>query len=121
VNDNAIVGNYISGNGADSDVGTTGTTGISVLGTTPITGLVISGNTIEDESVDVGVNNGALLELHLNNLNGKNVGVQNLNAGGSVDATENWWGCGRGPTAHGCSSISGPNVTSTPWLTTPVQ
>jgi hypothetical protein len=121
VNDNAIVGNYISGNGADADVGTTGTTGISVLGTTPITGLVISGNTIEDESVDVGVNNGALLELHLNNLNGHNVGVQNLNAGGSVDATENWWGCERGPAAHGCSSISGPNVISTPWLTTPVE
>lgn len=121
VNDNAIVGNYISGNGPDGDVGTTGTTGISVLGTTPITGLVISGNTIEDESVDVGVNNGALTELHLNNLNGRNVGVQNLNAGGSVDATENWWGCGRGPTAHGCSSISGPNVTSTPFLSSPVQ
>jgi parallel beta-helix repeat protein len=121
VNDNAIVGNYISGNGADADVGTTGKTGISVLGTTPITGLVISGNTIEDESVDVGVNNGALLELHLNNLDGKNVGVENLNAAGSVDATENWWGCDRGPTGHGCSSISGPNVTSTPWLTSPVQ
>lgn len=121
VNDNAIVGNYISGNGADGDVGTTGTTGISVLGTTPITGLVISGNTIENESVDVGVNNGALIELHVNNLDGRNVGVQNLNAAGSVDATENWWGCPQGPTGHGCSSISGPNVSSTPWLTAPVQ
>ena len=121
VNDNAIVGNFISGNGPDSDVGTTGDTGISVLGTTPITGLVISGNTIVDESVDVGVNNGALTALHLNNLNGNKVGVQNLNAGGSVDATENWWGCGQGPTGHGCSSASGPNVAFTPWLTNPVQ
>jgi parallel beta-helix repeat protein len=121
VNDNAIVGNYISGNGPDSDVGTTVTTGISVLGTTPITGLVISGNTIDDESVDVGVNNGGVLELHLNNLNGWKVGVQNLNAAGTVDATENWWGCSRGPTGHGCSSISGPNVIFTPWLTDPVQ
>ncbi|HEX5283533.1 MAG TPA: right-handed parallel beta-helix repeat-containing protein [Bryocella sp.] len=121
VNDNAIVGNYISGNGPDSDVGTTVTTGISVLGTTPITGLVISGNTIEHEGVDVGVNNGALLELHLNNLNGRNIGVENLNAGGSVDARENWWGCSRGPTSNACSSISGPNVSSTPWLPTPVE
>jgi hypothetical protein len=121
VNDNAIVGNYIARNGPDSDVGTTVPTGISILGTTPITGLVITGNTIEDESVDVAINSASLVALHLNNLDGYKVGVANLNSAGSVDATENWWGCFAGPSSRGCSSISGPNVSWIPWLTTPVQ
>jgi hypothetical protein len=96
-------------------------TGIGVLGTTPITGLVISGNVIEDESIDVAFKSASAMQVHLNNLGGNKVGVANLNSGGSVDATENWWGCSGGPTANGCSSVSGPNVAWTPWLTTPIE
>lgn len=117
-NDNVITGNYISGNAADGDVGTTGTTGISVLGVTPVTGLVIANNVIENEQVDVGVNSASPLDVHLNVFAGKGIGVEELSAGGSVNATENWWGCAKGPSAHGCATVVG-NVVYTPWLTTP--
>lgn len=117
VNDNVIVGNYIAGNQADPDLPTSVPTGISVLGTTPITGLVISENDIESESIDVAVNSASEVNLHLNDFEGKAVGVANLNAAGTVNATENWWGCANGPGAHGCASVTGSGVTSTPWLT----
>jgi hypothetical protein len=117
VNDNAIVGNFISGNAGDGDLPTSVPTGISVLGTTPITGLVITGNVIKDESIDVAVNSASQLDLHLNNLEGRVVGVANLNPGGTVNATENWWGCEDGPGVKHCSIVTGAGVTFAPWLT----
>jgi nitrous oxidase accessory protein NosD len=119
VNDNVIAGNTISGNAADGDTGTTVPTGISILGTTPITGLVISDNVITDEGIDVAVNSASLLDLHLNSFEGKQIGVANLNAGGSVNATENWWGCHDGPGAKGCATVQGAAITDAPWLTNP--
>ncbi len=117
VNDNAIVGNRITANGVDPDLPTTVATGISILGTTPITGLVISGNVIEDESIDVAVNSASELEIHLNELGGTGVGIDNLNAGGTVNAAGNWWGCANGPGASGCSTIvGGASVAYVPWL-----
>ena len=41
----------------------------------------------------------------------------NVKNAGTVNATENWWGCAKGPGSPGCSSVSGPNVVSTPFLT----
>jgi hypothetical protein len=117
-NDNVIVGNYISGNAADGDLPTTVPTGISVLGTTPITGLVIADNIIQNEDIDIAIQTASLVEAHLNTLEGKKIGVANLNPGGLIDATENWWGCPKGPGANGCASAVG-NVIYTPWLTNP--
>ena len=60
------------------------------------------------------------MDAHLNNLLGKDIGMDNLD-GGAVNATENWWGCPRGPGAPGCMSIAGPGVTSIPFLTKPAD
>jgi hypothetical protein len=119
LNDNSIIANQISGNHADTDdAATPGPTGINVFGVSPVQGTTISQNVITDEAVDVAVNTPAMVDVHLNDLLGRKVGVANLGPG-SADATENWWGCVRGPGAPGCSTVSGPNVLFQPWLTRP--
>ena len=116
---NLIVGNYIAGNGADTDDAfTPGPTGINVFGVSPASGTVIVNNVIKNESVDIAVNTPAAIDVHLNDLMGKGMGALNLGPG-SADASENWWGCSGGPGANGCSTVSGPAVLSTPWLTKP--
>ena len=122
---NMIIGNYIAGNGADTDdTATSGTTGINISsggGGSPIRGTIISQNVIRDEQVDVAVNTPAEFDLHLNDLQG-HIGVENacaLDAApctGSIDATENYWGCSAGPGAKGCGTTSGAFISTTPWL-----
>jgi hypothetical protein len=41
-------------------------------------------------------NTPADVDLHFNDLLGGNIGVDNLGTG-TVDATQNWWGCAKGP------------------------
>jgi len=122
LNDNIIVGNTISGNGADLfDTATPGPTGININsggGGTPITGTVISQNVVKGETDDIVVNTPASVDAHLNNLLGKQTGIDAY-GGATVNATENWWGCSGGPGANGCASVSGTGVLSTPWLTMP--
>jgi parallel beta-helix repeat protein len=119
LNDNIIVGNQISGNGADTeDAATPGPTGINIFGVSSISGTVISQNVIKDEADDIVANTPASLDVHLNDLLGKQTGVNNLGAG-TVDATENWWGCSGGPGANGCASAAGSGVAFAPWLTKP--
>jgi parallel beta-helix repeat protein len=119
LNDNIIVGNQISGNGADTgDAATPGTTGINVYGYYPITGTVIAQNVIDNEAFDVVVNTGAQVDAHLNTFLGRTVGVDNLDSG-TVDATENWWGCFGGPGAQDCATVEGSGVLFTPWLISP--
>ena len=123
VDDNLIVSNYIAGNGADTaDAATPGPTGINVFGVAPITGTVIADNVIRNEQVDIAVNtvSPAVVDAHLNNLLGQQIGVDNLGSGG-VDATENWWGCAKGPGFPSCTSVSGSNIVSTPFLTHPPE
>jgi len=119
LNDNAIIGNYIAGNGADTaDAETPGSTGINVFGVTPITGTTISQNVIEKEDVAIAVKTASTVDAHFNSLANHRVGVANLD-GGTVDATDNWWGCPHGPNKPGCSSVSGA-VEYAPWLTRPL-
>jgi parallel beta-helix repeat protein len=119
LNDNMIVGNYIADNGADTaDAATPGATGINVFGVSPITGSLISQNVIEREAVAIAVKTSSEVDVHLNDLLTHQVGVANLN-GGTVDATENWWGCANGPSSQGCATVSGTHVTFSPWLTRP--
>jgi parallel beta-helix repeat protein len=122
LNNNVIVGNHISGNGQDLfDTATDGPTGINVSsggGGTPITGTVIWGNVIDNEAEDVATNTPAELDLHFNNLLGGQAGVANLGPG-SINATNNYWGCFNGPGAKGCSTVSGPDVVFMPFLRVP--
>jgi hypothetical protein len=127
LSNNVIIGNYIAGNGPDGGVEIASDqqvpTGISVLGVSPITGLVITQNWIEGESTDIVITNaGASVDVLLNALTGNGNGISNLSnpvtnsSPGLVFAAENWWGCQSGPGTSGCSSVSGPNVVSTPFL-----
>lgn len=121
--DNIIVGNHIANNGPDDS--TTGPTGISVIGVLepagtplPVSGTVISGNVIEQESIDVAIESTLSATVQLNTLGGGGgvIGVQNLGSG-TINATQNAWGCANGPTDPGCTSINGTGVTFAPWLT----
>ena len=122
LNDNMLVGNTILGNGADTeDAATPGPTGINLYAFVPATGDIISGNSIHNETVDVAISTAALVQVEFNNLLGGNTGLDNIGTG-SVDATEDWWGCPHGPVAgNNCSTITGANVLFTPWLFAPVE
>jgi hypothetical protein len=124
---NMIIGNFIAGNGADEgDTATPGTAGININsggGGSPVWGTVISQNIIFNEEVDIAVNTPAEVDVHLNDLlGGGKIGVANVCAldgvacTGTIDATENFWSCHAGPGGKGCSTTSGANIVSTPWL-----
>ena len=116
MNDNIIVGNTISGNGADTeDAATPGTAGINIFSLAPVTGTVISENSISDEHIGVEFNapSGGVL-VSLNNILVP-LGINNAN-GGTVNASDNWWGCPSGPNVGGCSLTSGSGITLAPPL-----
>lgn len=117
--ENKIIDNYVADNGPDrNDAATSGPTGINVYGVSPTTGTTITGNVIEREAIAVAVKTPSEIAVRFNNLNNHDVGVANLGSS-AVDATENWWGCAKGPGHAGCSSVTGANVQSEPWLTRP--
>jgi len=127
--DNQIIGNVISDNSQDfEDAATSGPTGINIYSVSPMKGTIITGNIIDRESLDISIRipplTGGLpaVVIQFNNLNGNqhNTGVENFN-GTSINAAMNWWGCSNGPGAHGCTTVSGTGVQSTPSLTNPIQ
>lgn len=126
LNNNVIVGNFISGNGQDTDdTATPGKTGINVnngFGGSTVSGTVISQNIIMNEDVAIAARTIGVVDINLNQLlpSGMNIGVDNLGSG-PVQATENWWGCPTGPGTTGCSTVAGPSVNFTPWLTAPFK
>lgn len=124
---NKIIGNFISGNLADqADTATPGKVGININsggGGSPVYGTVIAENVIRDEDVDVAINSPAEVDIHLNDLAGGKIGVADVCAfdhasicTGSIDATENYWGCTGGPGAARCSTASGTDIRWNPWL-----
>ena len=124
MNDNVIVGNHFSGNGPDNPgAPTPGPTGINVFSKGLITGTIISQNTFENEAIAVGFSAPAgQLNVQFNDFH-HGIGVDNLSAinAGTVDATQNWWGCTLGPNGKQCATIQGPGVSFTPWLMSPYR
>jgi hypothetical protein len=127
MNGNMIIGNTIARNLADTDdTATPGTVGININsggGGTPVVGTIITQNVISDEDIDIAINTPAAVDIHLNDLRGGKVGVANICAfdgaticTGSIDATQNFWGCYDGPGGKGCSTVSGTEITYIPWL-----
>jgi hypothetical protein len=82
---------------------------------------------IDKEAVDIATNTTttdtttALVAIHVNNLLGGQIGVDNRAGSGIVDATQNWWGSPRGPATGGATTVKGMNVSYTPWLSHPIQ
>jgi len=124
---NKIIDNFIAGNLADQfDTATPGRVGININsgdGGSPVRGTVISHNEIQNEDIDIAVNTPAEVDIHLNDLRGGNIGVGDVCAfdkatacTGTIDATENFWGCAAGPGDDACSTASGSNILFTPWL-----
>jgi hypothetical protein len=129
---NKIIGNFIAGNLADAfDTATPGRVGININsgdGGSPVRGTIISHNVIRDEDVDIAVNTPAEVDIHLNDLLGGKIGVADVCAldlakacTGSIDATENYWGCPAGPGGSECTTASGSDIRFTPWLHKPVD
>jgi hypothetical protein len=119
LNDIVIVGNYIAGNGADTqDAATPGTAGINIYGVAPIYGTIILDNTIENQDVGVVMNNPGGMEVHQNSLLVGKSGVVNLGKG-TMNGALNFFGCAGGPGTTGCSAATGPALLSSPWLAAP--
>jgi Right handed beta helix region len=130
MNDNKIIGNTISANLADTfDTATPGRVGININsgdGGSPVRGTVISQNVISNEDIDIAVNTPAEVDIHLNDLDGSKIGVGDVCAldgssvcTGTIDATENYWGCAAGPGNPGCTKVNAPRILWTPWLNQP--
>jgi parallel beta-helix repeat protein len=128
---NKIIGNTIAGNLADTfDTATPGRVGININsgdGGSPVRGTVISQNVISDEDIDIAINTPSEVDIHLNSLLGGGIGVGDVCAldgshvcTGTIDATENYWGCPAGPGQHGCTTISAARILWIPWLLKPV-
>ncbi len=116
-NDNVIVGNIISQNGADTeDTATSGPAGINLASIATVTGTVVSQNVISQEAIAFAFTAPGQATATLNNFTA-GIGIHN-GGSGTVDGTENWWGCLGGPASVACASSSG-SVAFAPWLTTP--
>ncbi len=117
LNDNIIIGNTISGNGADTDdAATPGSAGVNIFSQAPVTGTVIAENTIGQEHLGIAFNApSGQVTANLNNLLAP-IGIINLGAG-TVSGAQNWWGCAPGPNVGGCSLTQGTGITYTPVLT----
>jgi parallel beta-helix repeat protein len=132
---NQIIDNFISGNGADTDdTATPASAGININsggGGSPVLGTIIAGNTIVNEEIGIAANTPAEVDAHLNTIDGASTGAANVCSldnptnptvcTGSMDVTENFWGCAAGPGKGGCTTMSGANILFTPWLRAPIE
>jgi hypothetical protein len=125
LSDNMIVGNRISGNGADTeDTATSGPTGVNVSGgddgtgipLAVITGTVIAGNVIQQETIGVATKTDALTGVHLNNFISVTTGVDNLDGWLAPNKLVGLFRRADSARMRGCQRYE-PHLQ--PWLTSP--
>ncbi len=143
LNNTSVVGNQIADNGADPNPGPGETngpaepTGIDVYAdaaAAPLTGIKIVGNTIKDETNDIWVgapgwsNCGSaaapcyIVDAHENNFAPRSTGVNNTGTNDAlVNATNNFWGCGKGPGGNPACATAVGNVSTDPFLGRPAM
>lgn len=98
-----VKSNTLTGSWQGIGVGETTASGIGALGS----GIVIGFNDITNDPPS-------------SNTAGGGAGIQDNATSGTLNATDNWWGCNGGPGATGCTTVidsSGSTVDYTPWLT----
>jgi hypothetical protein len=124
LNGNRFLFNTLSGNGVfgpDSDSGAP-PSGIEIsadasAGAAPITDTLVYGNKITNQDVGIWVGSTEIsssVHVNHNQLGGNTVGVQNAGTG-TLDATQNYWGCSTGPVSADCAGVVG-TVNYTPWM-----
>jgi hypothetical protein len=124
LNGNSFLFNTLSGNGVfgpDSDSGAP-PSGIEIsadasAGAAPITDTLVFGNKITNQDVGIWVGSTEIspsVHVNHNQLGGNTVGVQNAGTG-TLDATQNYWGCSAGPVSADCAGVVG-SVNYTPWM-----
>ncbi len=104
-------------------IGLEGNTPNAVVTLNQISHLVDHKSPTDAAAVNVEDNASAgTISLHFNDFSNVNVGVQNNQAGSTVDASRNWWGCFFGaPGQPGCATTSGTgSVKVTPALPMPI-
>jgi nitrous oxidase accessory protein NosD len=120
LDNNVVMGNTISGNGPDTDeAATPGTAGIAFTSVAPIHGTVVAENTISGQDIGVVWHAPGAVAVSRNNLMLRGVGVYNLGTG-TVEAENNYWGCGSGPLgvgANGCATVRVGGVRIQTWAT----
>jgi CSLREA domain-containing protein/uncharacterized repeat protein (TIGR01451 family) len=89
---------------------------------TTLSKVTVTGNMATGNGGGIHVDASSPQALHINfsrivnNTAAAGSGFDNIN--GTVDATDNWWGCNQGPSTAPCDTVNDPNllVTFDPWI-----
>lgn len=105
----SVTGNTISGSGAARGIALTGSA------TGPVGPATVSGNSLLGLGRGIDLGGAGLtgaIDLERNRFIQLTAAVNNAASSGTVNASENWWGCNGGPGASGCSSNTGTGTTT---------
>ena len=117
ISNSRFISNTVTGSGAGTPVGAAI---YAPSGTLNVTETTFTGNSVAGGTSPAGgaiAVGGATANLHYNRFTG-NVGASGQAVSmtaGSVNATDNWWGCNTGPGTAGCDTVAG-SVTVSPRL-----
>ncbi len=114
-------GTVISGNTAGGNGGGIWSDNQDVDLTT-LSKVTVTGNAATGNGGGIHVDASSPQTVHINfsrivgNTAAAGTGLDNIN--GTVDATNNWWGCNQGPSTAPCDTVNDPNtlVTFDPWI-----